>query len=100
MTAVAKPKCAMCGAVPFSVSLDPNAPLYCSLECEKNWLWLGAEDAVKQAEIHAQRAEDGPVGFADAPNRRLEHLAEIRARQKIVRENQQRIEELKRIIGE
>jgi len=32
--------------------------------------------------------------------RTLEHRAEIRARQKIVRENQQRIEELKRIIGE
>jgi hypothetical protein len=37
MTAIAKRKCAMCGGVPFSISLDPNEPLFCSLECEGNW---------------------------------------------------------------
>jgi hypothetical protein len=37
MTAVAKPRCAMCGGTPFSISMDPNAPLFCSLECEGNW---------------------------------------------------------------
>lgn len=37
MTAVAKKRCAMCGGAPFSISLDPNEPLFCSLECESHW---------------------------------------------------------------
>jgi hypothetical protein len=104
----------MCGGAPYSVSLDPNEPAFCSLECEGHWkrqqregtflaalnltpraayeawgdLDLGApenawacaidrfreearinrqcaeqeqkkaEDAAKQAQIHASRAED------------------------------------------
>jgi hypothetical protein len=37
MTAIAKRKCAMCGGVPFGMSLDQNEPLFCSFECEVGW---------------------------------------------------------------